>query len=342
MYSIDYYNKEQFSLLQEDWERLQKGREMTIYQSYAWYKMLNKQYVPEDTKQNISVYAVIKNDGISVLIAPLWIIPHTFKLVNKKGVYILGRSSWSDYLNFVYDEFDIDAVKYLLNSITRKYKVKRFYLESLREDAQTFIFFRQHKKAKELGIGTSVAFKLPQTQDDYKAILSKNTRQNIRTAHNRQNKDGLNIRVLFDDKNVDKDKCWTIREERFCKKFMKISPLKKLKYTVMRKLTFQFKSFLPFYTFPDGQFLTTYDRDELCSFFFYILDEEHRQILVLAAGVNSEYSKYSPGFISLFDLINYHIDLGDVDSIDFGVGGEKYKYSLGGHVQNINGIDLKV
>ena len=186
-----------------------------------------------------------------------------------------------------------------------------------------------------------MAFKLPQTQDDYKAILSKNTRQNIRTAHNRQNKDGIRIRVLFDDKSVDKDKCWAIREERFGKKFKKISPLRKLKYTIMRKLTFQFKSFLPFFTFPNGQFLTTYDGDELCSFFFYILDEEHRQILVLAAGVNSTYSKYSPGFVSLFDLINYHISIGDMDIIEFGVGDEKYKYSLGGQQQSINGIELR-
>ena len=338
MYSIDYYKKEQFSQLQKDWERLQKGPDMTMYQSYAWYKMLNKQYVPEDTKQYISVYAVIKNDGIPVLIAPLWIILHTFKLVNKKGVYILGRSSWSDYLNFIYDEFDCDAVNHLLNNITSQFKVKRFYIESLKENAQTFKFFRQDKKTTELGVGISVAFKLPKTQDDYKSILSKNTRQNIRTAHNRQNKDGINIRVLFDDKNIDRDKCWAIREERFHIKFKKISPLKKLKYAIMRKLTFQFKSFLPFYTFPDGHFLTTYDGNVLCSFFYYLLDEEHRQILVLAAGVNSDYSKYSPGFVSLFDLINYHISIGDVDTIDFGVGDEKYKYSLGGRQQSINGI----
>ena len=342
MYSIDYYNKEQFPQLKKDWERLQKGNDMTIYQSYAWYEMLNKVYVPEDTKLYISVYAVIKNDGIPVLIAPLWIILHTFKLVNKKGVYILGRSSWSDYLNFVYDEFNYDAINYLLNSITKKYKVKRFYLESLREDAQTFIFFRQNKKANELGVGTSVTFILPKTQDDYKAILSKNTRQNIRTAHNRQNKDGINIRVLFDDNSVDKDKCWNIREERFGKKFKRISPLRKIKYSIMRKLTFQFKSFLPFYTFPNGHFLTTYNGEDLCSFFFYIIDEDHKQILVLAAVVNSTYSKYSPGFVSLFDLINYQISIGDVDTIDFGVGDEKYKYSLGGQQQNINGIDLKV
>ena len=340
MYSIDYYNKEQFSQLQKDWERLQKGHDMTMYQSYAWYKMLNEQYVPEDTKHYISIYAVINYDSIPVLIAPLWIILHSFKLVNKKGIYILGRSSWSDYLNLVYDEFDCDAINFLLHSITKKYKVKRFYFESLREDVQLFKFFRQYKKARELGVGTSVAFKLPKTQDDYKAILSKNTRQNIRTAHNRQNKDGINIRVIFDDINVDRDNCWTIREERFHKKFKKISSIKRIKYTIMRKLTFQFQSFLPFYTYSDGHFLTTYHGDVLCSFFYYILDEEHRQLLVLAAGVNSDYSKYSPGFVSLFDLINYHIGLGDLDTIDFGVGDEKYKYSLGGLQQNINGIDL--
>ena len=67
MYSIDYYNKEQFPQHQKDWKRLQKGNDMTIYQSYAWYKMLNEQYAPEDTKQYISVYAVIKSNGTPVL-----------------------------------------------------------------------------------------------------------------------------------------------------------------------------------------------------------------------------------------------------------------------------------
>lgn len=342
MYSIDYYNKKQFPLLQNDWERLQKGHDMTIYQSYAWYKMLNMQYVPEDTKQYISIYAVIKSDGIPVLIAPLWIILHTFKLVNKKGIYILGRSSWSDYLNFVYDEFEDKALAFLMDNVSKKYKINRFYFESLKESSLSFHYLAQQKNANQLGVGVSVAMTIPKKIEDFNAILSKNTRQNIRTAHNRQKKDGLNIKVLFDDQSVNRDKCWAIREERFHKKFQKISPLKKFKYYVMRKLTFQFRSFLPFYTYPNSHFLTTYDNDTLCSFFHYIIDKKHKQIVVLAAGVNSEYTKYSPGFVSLHEFINHHISVGDIDTIDFGVGDEKYKYSLGGHNQRINGIELEI
>lgn len=342
MYTIDYFSKKQLPLLKEDWLELQKGVDMTIYQSYDWYEMLNKLYVPKDTNNFISIYSLIKKNGKAVVIAPFWIVLHTFKIVNKKGIYFLGRSSWSDYLNFIYNEFDSEAISFLLNSISEKYKVKRVYLESLKQDTQSFKFLLQQNKSIELGIGISVSLKLPKTQEAFKELLSKNTRQNIRTAHNRQKKDGINISVLFDDQSVDRDKCWKIREERFHTKFKKIPLLKKIKYTIMRKLTFQFNSFLPFYSFSDGHFLTTYDGDELCSFFFYIVDKEHRQILVLAAGVNSAYSKYSPGFVSLFDLINYHISIGDVDTIDLGVGDEKYKYSLGGHVQHINGIDMRL
>ena len=54
------------------------------------------------------------------------------------------------------------------------------------------------------------------------------------------------------------------------------------------------------------------------------------------------YSKYSPGFTSLFDFINDHIGIGDVDIIDFGVGDEKYKYSLGGQNQYVNGFNIIV
>jgi CelD/BcsL family acetyltransferase involved in cellulose biosynthesis len=341
MYSAEYYTKDQFPLLRKDWNRLEKGIDMTAYQSYAWYEMLNKIYVPQDTKDYISVYILIKRNGQTILVAPFWIILHTFKIVNKKGIYFLGRSSWSDYLNFIYDEFDSEAIVYLLRSVAEKYRVNRLYLESLKQNSQSFQSLLQQKNSKELGVGISVSLTLPKTQEDFKTLLSKNTRQNIRTAHNRQKKDGINISVVFDDQCVNRDKCWEIREERFVEKFKKIPLLKQIKYNIMRRLTFQFPSFLPFYTFADGHFLTTYDGDTLCSFFYYILDKYHRQVIVIAAGVNSNYSRYSPGFVSLFELINYHISIGDVDTFDFGLGDEMYKYNIGGKNQPINGIIAK-
>ena len=342
MYSLAFYKREQFHMLEKDWKRLERGGDMTLYQSYDWYEMLNKVYLPQDSSNYESVYITLKRNSDIVVIAPFWIILHTFKIVNKKGVYFIGRSGWSDYLNFIYAEFDAEGMIYLMEKVAERYKIHRFCLESFKENVKSYQFLRTYRGSRELGTGLSVAFRLPQTLEEYSKKLSKNTRQNIRTAHNRQKKDGKDLRVLIDDKFVDRNKCWEIREERFNQKFQKISRLRKIKYFIMRKLTFQFHSFLPFYTFPEGHFMTSYYGEELCSFFYYFLDTLHRQIIVIAAGVNSKYSKYSPGITSLFDFINYHIDVGDIDIIDFGIGDEKYKYSLGGQNQFTNGIEILI
>ena len=54
---------------------------------------------------------------------------------------------------------------------------------------------------------TCVALTLPSTKEDYNSLLSKNARQNIRSAHNRLKKDGKEVRFDFDDKHVDREYC---------------------------------------------------------------------------------------------------------------------------------------
>ena len=112
-YKTEYYNIENFSKLESVWKELEKGEDMTSFQSYHWYQMLNECYVPKDTPNYLSIYAVVKRDNEIVLIAPLWIVKKTFKIVNKKGIYFLGREGWSDYLNFIYKDFDDDAMRFM-------------------------------------------------------------------------------------------------------------------------------------------------------------------------------------------------------------------------------------
>lgn len=342
MYSVDYYNIEQFPLLRKEWEKLEIGDDMTVFQSYNWYEMLNKYYVPGNTKNYISIYATVRKSGKVVLIAPLWIVLHTFSIINKRGVYFLGRKGWSDYLNFIYDDFDREALSFLLSNITIKFKTNRFCLESLRHSSASYQYICKEMAPTILGNGICVSVLLPSSTKDYYNSLSKNTRQNIRTANNRLKKDGVNFCVVTDDQQVDTEKCFNIREERFLMKFDKISKLRKFKYAIMKRLSFQFKSFLPFYTYEYGHFLTSYCGDELSSFFYYLIDKSHKEIVVLAAGVNIKYSRYSPGILSLYDFIDKNITHGDISSIDFTSGNEKYKYYMGGKEKFISGLVFKL
>ena len=327
-YTIDYINKCDFPTLKEQWRYLEKGSDMTYYQSYDWYEMLNECYVPEDTNNYSSIYAVVKRDGEVILIAPLWIIRRTFKFVNKKGVYFLGRQGWSDYLNFVYTTFDGYALFYLLNEVKRKYNVSKFILSEMRQDSKSFQYLLSAYKVKHEELVTCVALKLPNTQSDYKSSLSKNARQNIRTALNRLSRDGIDIIINYDDKNVDKEVCQHIREKRFETKIRNVSKLRMLKYRIISRLTYHFNSYLPFKNYDKGHFLTVYHKEDLCSFFYYLKDDIHSQILFIAAGVNMKYSRYSPGILSLNAFINNQIDTGEIELFDFTRGNESYKYAV--------------
>ena len=341
-YQVEYINKNDISCLETTWKQLEKGSDMSYFQSYDWYEMLNDVYVPEDTKNYVSVYAVVRRDGVGILIAPLWIVKQTFKFVNKKGVYFLGRQGWSDYLNFIYSDFDSCALDLLLHDVKEKYKVSKFFFSEMKQNIKSFQYFISKYNVKHEELVTCVALKLPNTTTDYRSLLSKNARQNIRTAFNRLKKDGIEIRIVFDDLSVNREKCKYIRDQRFVKKIENISKLRLFKYRMMSRLTYHFKSYIPFMDYDKGHFLTVYHKEELCSFFYYLKDEVHRQILFIAAGVNMRYSRYSPGILSLNAFVNNQIDYSEIDIIDFTRGNESYKYAVGGVSNNIETISFIV
>lgn len=340
LFSIEYYKKEQFYLLQEDWKRLEIGSDMTYYQSYDWYEMLNEHYVPDDTSDYISIYAVLKKDNVVIMIAPFWIVKHTFNWVNKKGIYLLGHEGWTDYVNIIYYNFDSEGLSFLLTDVSCKYNVRKFRFDKMKQDVQSFRYLLTLRNVKKNWTGICVALSLPSTNDDYKKLLSKNARQNIRTAYNRLAKDGIDIRIKFDDQDVNRDICREIREQRFIKKFQKESGLRAFKHKWMYRHTFHFSSYLPFYGYDKGHFLTVCHGEELCSFFYYLRDDVHREIVVQAAGVNMKYAKYSPGMISLNAFINDLIEQGKINTVDFTAGDEPYKYAVGGMEHYMESITL--
>lgn len=342
LFSVEYYNKEQFPLLQKEWRNLEKGIDMTYYQSYDWYEMLNEHYVPNDTSNYSSIYAVLKKEKIVIMIAPLWIVKHNFRWVNKKGIYILGHEGWTDYVNFIYLKYDKQGMSYLLKDISNKYEIKNYRFDKMKRGVQSFNDLLTKQLIFKNWSASCVALTLPSTTDDYKKMLSKNARQNLRTAHNRLVKDGLEIRIEYDDKKVNRDICREIREQRFIKKFQKESRLRAFKHKLMYRLTFHFSFYLPFYSYDKGHYLTVYHGEELCSFFYYLRDDIHRQIIVQAAGVNMKYTKYSPGMISINSFVDHLINEKCIDVVDFTIGDEPYKYAVGGKEHFIESITLKM
>lgn len=196
-YQIKTFTSSNFHLLKEEWIKLEKGEDMTYYQSYHWYESIMK-FMPEKKGYYGSVFLCIYLGDQLQLICPLWVVYKTINFVNKRSVYILGRQGWSDYLNVIYDNCSTDAFLVLFNYIKDKWKIKSVCFEQLMEHSRFFKYISSNYSFCKDIVTTCVKLAIPESKDDYKKLLSKSSRQNIRTARNRLAKDGLSITFSFD------------------------------------------------------------------------------------------------------------------------------------------------
>lgn len=342
MYSISVFKREELSILRNEWLFLEKGSEMTYFQSYHWNYMLT-QKTPADSKNCEAIYCLVKNqDGVPLLIAPLWIIKSTFRIFNKKGVYVIGRQGWSDYLNLIYQDFDSHAVSFLIRWLQDTYHVRQFFFEQLKETTSLYLYIKNHYIVNDSVATTCVHISLPVSIEDYQKTLSKSTRQNLRTAYNRLQKNGCFITFNFDDR-PDLELCNQMRSLRVAKKEKRnYTFYGRLKRYIRQKCVLEFPSYLPFYEDSQSRFMTAYINGEFCAFFNYGLDEIHGEIIVMAVGVDEKYAKYSPGVLLLYEYIKNQIVRRDVENVDLTRGEEKYKYTLGGCDHFIHSVNFEL
>lgn len=342
-YNVIYYGREHLNQIQDVWRILQTGEEMTLFQSYQWFQMLSDCYVPMDTREFESIYAVVKLDNTPCMIAPLWIVKKTFRILNTKGAYLLGRRSFSDYLNFVYQHFDGSAFDYLLNDLSKKYGIKYFTFENFRESTSAYVYIVKNYKICRNSEYPSVGLNLPSSIDGYHKMLSKNSRQNLRTANNRLKKDGRSLVFNFDDQQVDKELCLKIRESKLVAKSAHFSLYFKYKYRILNSLRYRFHGFIPIMHYPESKLMTAYDNQgKLRAFFNYAYDPDDTRIRVMAAGTDLDFARYSPGMLLMYNFIMNAIEEGVLKEVDLTRGDEKYKFSLGGKLSKYHTIKVRM
>lgn len=262
---VEFYLPKQFENLKSDWERLQKGSEMTAYQSFEWHASLNKLYGSEKVKNKVRIwfYAVVKKKDKVVMIAPLQYYKVTIggKGVGiKKGFYFIGRMGFTDYMNFIYDEFKSEYVEAIITAIVKRYKVKFFCLEQL-------------PKASSLA--------------EY---------------INRQTRDGVCFEYSFDYGMVDDITAQSIveikksRAKRLNQSARKQMSIKGRIYSSLANpITRIFSKKHSVLTEKVNAWCFKVTKgDDLAGFFWGITDDSKQKMYVIFAGVKEEYSWYSP------------------------------------------------
>lgn len=340
-YSVRYVNGKYLSQIRKEWEELQLGEDMTMFQSYPWFQMLQKKYIPQDTNKFESVFAVVESEDKPCMIAPLWIVKKTFRILNQKGVYLLGRRSFSDYLNFVYHDFDGEAFDFLLNDLSEKYGVKYVTIEDIRESTSLYRHVLNNYKVYINKERPCVRLVLPSSVEEYNHLLSKNSRQNIRTANNRLKKDGKELIYNFNDQQVDRNLCLALRESKLSAKELPLWYI--YKYRILNRLRYRFNGPMPIKDYPESRIMSAHDGDgKLRAFFNYGYDMDRKRIRVMAAGTDLTFARYSPGMLLMYNYITNAIEEGNLLEVDFTRGDEKYKFSLGGQQNNNHTIKFKI
>lgn len=341
-YNIRYVKGIHLNQIQDEWKALETGEEMTLFQSYQWHQVLLRQYIPMDTSKFESLYAVVESNGNPCLIAPLWIVKKTFRLLNKKGVYLLGRGSFSDYLNLVYQNFDGSAFDYLFSDLSRRYGIQYFIFELLGETTSVYRHIIDNYVVSRNSEYPCVSLNLPSSIEEYHRMLSKNSRQNIRTANNRLKKDGKSLTFNFDDQHIDRNRCLEIREAKQLVNYSKLPLMYRYKYKILNSFRYHFNSFIPFVSFSGSKVMTACDEDGLLKAFFnYGYDSDGKCIRVMTAGTDLDYARYSPGVLLMYNFILNAIQEGNIREIDFTRGDEKYKFSLGGQQRTIHTVKFR-
>lgn len=330
-YRILKYVQRDLALLEKDWRALEKGEDMSYFQTYDWYESIND-VIPSHGE--VVFLTVSKNKKVK-LIAPLWILKRNHMLINKKGCYFWGREGFSDYLNFIYDIFDSEALLALFLYVRCELNIKNYYLEFLSEKTRVVPFLEQKMKGMAKTQFYYAALDLTTNKGSYLSRLSKHVRQNLRTANNRALKDGVlfGSKIVQNTDDITRKKCLEIRNARLPFKEQRARANWSLKTKLHMYLDQKLRIKIPYRNVMEvdknGNILLIMNGDEIVAFFYYGYEPLKKKITVMTAGTNTKYARYSPGVYQMFLQIQRWMEDDSVEVIDFTRGNEKYKYDLG-------------
>lgn len=317
--------------LQKIWKAFYRGnRYLFPYQSYEYnqvaYRCFRFQTHCLSEKYFFYVYYQDKT--------PRAILPLMLK---QKKLYIFGDFESAGALDFIYPE---DAgPEDFAGAITELKKIhsEELYINSLnvRSKLYEFLVLQGREKPEALRqTGSRICVKIPfNDYDSYYNSLTRNNRQNLRTAYNRLEKDGLSWKLAVDRKVRLHSKSYQDEFAIYVKResergntdrgfFSKL----RLKYTdtVMVALRNLNNSY-------DFKF---YIGEDLAAFMMG-LESENNEVIVPKLAIDSRFSKYSPGKLMINEAVKYLITNGNIRTLDLSKGEEKYKYDMGG-TEHIN------
>ncbi len=309
--------------IKEVWAKLWGCNTKTsVYQSPEYVALLIKHILGfQVIHQSSPLYYLFIKDGKDIMILPL------FKKWFRNHYSLLGYKSGCGYLDAIYDNnMTISLMNECMDTLIRQYPDTSILVRNVKETSLLGEFFLY------CGLNISdrpcVNIHYKDSYDNYFNSLSKNTRQNIRTAYNRIERDDKRIKVeCFKSGNIPAamhKNLLDIYIKRQSGRYGKLTRLG-LKF---------FVNYFDLGTMAERELkeleticMLTID-DEIAAF----LDILHQgdTVVVPRLAINDRFNTYSPGMLLLNECAKNFIINSKIRDLDLTHGDEKYKLSLGG------------
>lgn len=340
---ITEFSPQEFDKLEASWKLLEKGTDMTWFQTYDWYKIVNKHFIAEKKKApfRFGTYVLLSDDNDKpLLIAPIQVVKVGFCVKGiglMKGFYFIGRQGFSDYLNFIYDDFKNEYLRQIFEYLASKYGMNYFRFENISSKCSSYKSLCDESYGADKVDSLCMSIEMMNSFEEYKAKWSKNMRGGMNQARNRAVKDGLTFEYEIINK-VDSSFAKTlddIRQQRLGKKQQNTNN----SLSIQAKLYTTFRNLLVKYTSDSFNVMNEIEncwcllskcKNDLAAFFYCVYKPENKTVYFLLAGVDLKYERYKPGLIALTEFLKDEMDNGNmnVEFFDLTRGNERYKYDL--------------
>lgn len=260
------------------------------------------------------------------------ILPITaFKRINKTNIIILGKNNYVDYGDIISKSVTKDILAATVDAIKKKFTNPTIELQGIIENTK----FQKLLEAEAIMTAEykAVAVRIPYNADEYNAHLTKSTRQNLRTALNRMNTDGLFYRYEIYEGTIDKvlaEKLVNLHLKRNIEKNLTSSSIHNFLRKVKQNFVERYVSVIPvsMRSYKGSWYLIVYLNDIIVGYLYGLRD--NNCIRVLQNCVDSDYRRYSPVFRACYDFITKEAIENNLEWLDFTSGDEDYKYKLNG------------
>lgn len=304
----------------------------TPFQYESWQRLLYQEHLAQ--RKAIKCFSIILFDDAMPILGGHFF----FKRVGRRrGTFFLGSGGISDYYDFIYfqNEISIKYIDEILKAIECKYHAKNYHL-SLVKDSSRIALWAERKGITSYKDNECAAIYCQGNYEDYLSGLSKNVRQNLRTANNRTVTDGREVAlVVYNEEPVPEELIQKLRLLYEKRRMIKNQTMNRshLRYRFTECIR---RSNLKKYDITTeamrsgrGFYLGVLFIDGIPAAFCFGPKSTDDTLCFMQVAIDDMFDRYSPGMLLLTRVFESMLNESGILSIDLTNGNETYKFLLG-------------